>query len=229
MSSSGKGKTMLKRVTNNDILYLVYETSHIDSGKIYVGKHQTRNIDDGYLGSGKYLRSAIKKYGTERFTRRVLAVFQTKVEMDDYERHVVDANFCLRKDTYNIKLGGEGGFDHINAAGSTSRIGVGRKLSEANRGKRRPALSRTSKAAVLDGRIILTPGEPFTAEHRVKAKSEESRRKRKETFAEQGHKKGSSNSSFGTMWITNEVTNTKVVKDEAIPDGWRRGRVMKAA
>lgn len=38
------------------------------NGKVYVGKHQTKDLDDTYLGSGKYLNRAIKKHGRENLT-----------------------------------------------------------------------------------------------------------------------------------------------------------------
>ena len=40
------------------------------------------------------------------------------------------------------------------------------------------------------------------------------------------HQKGSGNSQFNTMWITNEEINKKVPKNDLIPKGWRKGRVM---
>jgi len=33
------------------------------------------------------------------------------------------------------------------------------------------------------------------------------------------------NSQFGTMWITDGEKNSKIKKEENIPEGWRRGRV----
>lgn len=45
------------------ILYYLYEIKNNINGKIYVGVHQPNNIDDGYMGSGKAIKSAIQKYG----------------------------------------------------------------------------------------------------------------------------------------------------------------------
>ena len=35
------------------------------------------------------------------------------------------------------------------------------------------------------------------------------------------------NSQFGTMWITNDSENKKINKIDEIPEGWRKGRVIK--
>jgi hypothetical protein len=39
-----------------------------------------------------------------------------------------------------------------------------------------------------------------------------------------GKGKGSKNSQYGTMWITNDIDNRKIKKDEEIPLGWKQGR-----
>ncbi len=57
--------------------------------------------------------------------------------------------------------------------------------------------------------------------------SPEAQRKRIETYKKIKHQQGSSNSQFGTMWITDGVTNKKVNKSDPIPEGFRRGRVLK--
>lgn len=58
-----------------------------------------------------------------------------------------------------------------------------------------------------------------------KAKTPEAIEKRKTTFNKIAHQKGSTNSQFGTMWITDGKSNTKITKDSTIPEGWRKGRV----
>ena len=42
----------------------IYKTTNLVNGKVYVGQEKWNNPN--YLGSGKILRLAIKKYGIER-------------------------------------------------------------------------------------------------------------------------------------------------------------------
>ena len=91
------------------MFYIIYKVTNIANGKIYIGKHETVNIADSYLGSGIALKRAIKKYGKESFKKEILHVFKTAQEMDDKERELVTEEFVARKDTYNMGIGGEGG------------------------------------------------------------------------------------------------------------------------
>jgi hypothetical protein len=91
------------------IYYTVYKITNKIDGKIYIGKHQTKDINDEYMGSGKRLLYAIKKYGMQNFTKEILFIFDNKEAMDRKEFEIVNSEFVMREDTYNIALGGQGG------------------------------------------------------------------------------------------------------------------------
>lgn len=88
------------------IYYTVYKTTNNINGKIYIGCHKTTNINDGYLGSGTIIKRAIEKYGVENFTKEILKTFDNLKDAESYEAELVDKNFTLREDTYNINVGG---------------------------------------------------------------------------------------------------------------------------
>ena len=40
--------------------YYIYQITNLVNNKIYVGVHKTKDLNDGYMGSGKVIISAIK-------------------------------------------------------------------------------------------------------------------------------------------------------------------------
>ena len=101
--------------------YIVYCTTNLVNGKVYVGVHGTYDPDvfDGYLGNSlsikdKYLMNhpkepfhfAVKKYGIKNFLRKTLAVFDSIEDALKLEREIVNEDFIRRKDTYNVTVGG---------------------------------------------------------------------------------------------------------------------------
>lgn len=97
--------------------YTIYKTTNKINGKIYIGKHQTNVLNDSYFGSGKLLLAAIEKYGITAFEKQILFLFDNEQEMNAKEAELVTEEFCLREDTYNLCLGGKGGFGYINRNG----------------------------------------------------------------------------------------------------------------
>lgn len=43
------------------MFYTVYKITNQIDGKIYIGSHKTLDLNDSYMGSGKYLRHAQEK------------------------------------------------------------------------------------------------------------------------------------------------------------------------
>lgn len=70
--------------------YGIYKITNFANGKMYIGQHTTSNIDDGYMGSGKIIRLALKKYGKENFRKEWLMFCEDAEELDYMERVYVD-------------------------------------------------------------------------------------------------------------------------------------------
>ena len=99
------------------IHYIVYKTTNLVNGKIYIGAHKTSDLNDGYMGSGVHLKRSQEKYGLENFKTEILYELESLEEMYSKEAELVNEEFLKRNDVYNIKLGGQGGFDYINSNG----------------------------------------------------------------------------------------------------------------
>ncbi|EQA7786724.1 GIY-YIG nuclease family protein [Acinetobacter baumannii] len=104
------------------MFYYTYKITNTVNGHFYIGAHKTSRLDDGYMGSGTVLKKAIKKYGIENFTKEILKFHPDQKSMYEHEKEIVDANLVLNKKSYNIKLGGQGGFDYVNATNTKEYI-----------------------------------------------------------------------------------------------------------
>lgn len=131
--------------------YTIYKITNTINGKIYIGKHQTNNLNDGYYGSGRALKNAIRKYGRENFTKEILYVFNSGVEMDAKEKELVTEEFVLRDDTYNLGVGGEGG-PHFK--GKTHSAEAIRKRTDSRSGYKHSADTRQKISEANLHRIV---------------------------------------------------------------------------
>lgn len=86
--------------------HIVYKTTNKLNSKYYIGVHSTSDLNDGYLGSGKNLRRAIRKYGSKAFERVILAVYSEREEALYLEKSIVTKELTEDSMCYNIVEGG---------------------------------------------------------------------------------------------------------------------------
>jgi hypothetical protein len=91
--------------------YLIYKITNTQTKKFYIGAHRTTSINDGYMGSGVYLKRAQKKYGIENFKKEILFVFDNELDMFAKEAELVS----LHEDSYNLMKGGQGGWTYARS------------------------------------------------------------------------------------------------------------------
>jgi hypothetical protein len=214
------------------MFYTIYKITNTINGKIYIGKHQTKDLNDCYMGSGKHLRHSIAKYGLENFKKEILFQFDNETDMNAKEAELVTEDFCLREDTYNICRGGQGGFSHINRnvelrtaknrkARDNANMTILRKYGVQNVSQLEENRLRASSRMANRNLSGLSTFDNFKG----KQHTDDTKRKISQTNSEK--QKGSNNSQFGTFWITDGYTNKKISDNDSIPIGWYRGRKIK--
>jgi hypothetical protein len=110
----------------------------------YIGKHATENIHDGYMGSGLYLKNAIKKYGKNAFRKEILFLFDCESDMENKERELVNENIISDNNYYNISLGGQGGITVLYPE-HPMYDDVCKKISEAQQKRKKQASEITKE------------------------------------------------------------------------------------
>lgn len=199
------------------MFFIIYLTTNKINGKRYIGMHKTENLDDGYIGSGKMLLHAVRKYGKENFHREILFFCDTYEDMVEKEKELVTREWCLREDTYNLGPGGRGGLIWlVNPMSGKKQTEKQRAAAKATRADMR---RRIKKGGDLHEKWKLSlKGKPATRGTTGFKYTEEMRQKMSKSGT------GERNSQYGTMWITNGEESRKIRKDETIPDGWVKGR-----
>ena len=234
-------------------MYYIYLILNKVNGKTYVGKHESPKewYNDGYMGSGKLLKPAKKKYGIENFEKFLIQYCSSEEETNKAEKFWIAEYRSRGKAEYNIADGGEGGgFKGKHHTEKSKRKiaescketfkseAVKQKLAEAHKGKRFSEEHKQNLSEALKGknkgkhrteeqrRIMSEAGKgennPFYGKHH----SDETKRMISESKkGKPSWNKGLKLGSNGTHWYNNGEVN---VKAKECPEGFVKGRLYLA-
>jgi hypothetical protein len=184
--------------------YIIYQTTCVVNQKFYIGKHKTKRVKDGYIGSGFLLRKAIKKYGKENFVTEILHFCKSDEEMTLLEREIVNEDLLKNPLCYNLIVGGSG----PTPESIKDRVHSWQVMTDEQKDTQRKSMSATISKVWEDPK------------HRKKI-SELTRKRMTENTPD-----SFKYATKGRVWISNNGNNRLVSKEDAeklISMGWYYG------
>lgn len=217
-------------------MYCIYKITNLINGKTYIGQHKYKDLNDSYMGSGKLLWRAYKKYGKENFTKEILySKVQYQETANDMEKFAIAKERALGKAEYNIADGGDG---YCPNKGKHLSEETKRKMSESHKGKHFSEEHKEKISKTKKGKPSNRKGKklgPFSEEHKRniseahKKVSEETKRKMSE--AQKGKHLGPSSEEWkkkiseakkGKHWYNNGAKN---IMAKICPEGFVLGKL----
>jgi hypothetical protein len=210
--------------------YLIYKITNTINNKIYIGCHKTKDIDDGYMGSGVILKNAYKKYGETCFTKEIIFECETEDQMFSIEEDIVNEEFVSRLDTYNIALGGKcGSWYYANKHGINNKNNNGEKGGEATKKLfedeeyRKEYCEKISNALKLYYKYNDNPW--LGRKHKEETKQKIGKANSKNRIGEK-------NINYGKCWIYHENKKESIMIpsneiNKWVSEGWKKGRKLK--
>jgi GIY-YIG catalytic domain len=218
------------------MFHYLYCIENLSNGKIYVGKHSTSNLNDNYMGSGRRIKYAIKKYGIGNFKKHILKFCETPEEVLALEKEIVNEEFVRDENTYNLTVGGHGSFLAANLFHEKNP----EKRIEQLKIAALHAVEKRNENPILIAKMFEIHSGIFKrlhAEGKIHQYDWTGKHHKKETIQRMqishcGLHKGSLNSQFGTVWIHHleQKVSKRIMKEELITclaQGWVIGRKMK--
>jgi group I intron endonuclease len=146
-------------------MYCIYRITNCINGKTYIGQHKYKKTPyDSYMGSGKHLKAARKKYGIENFIKGIIIDdIEDKDVIDELEIFYIaferehNINGC-----YNILDGGGGCKGFSGMKGKHHSEESRKKMSEAKLGKHIRSCSEEHKKKLSEAK----KGKQFSEEHK---------------------------------------------------------------
>ena len=176
----------------------IYKITNQVNGKIYIGKHSTDNLDDGYMGSGILIKKAITKYGIENFTKEYLAFCDNEDTLNYLEKFYIK-KYKAREVGYNLTDGGDGSLgrkhteetkqkmrdNHADFKGEKHPM-YGRHLSEEHKAKLKQSITEETKQKMRESAL---KKPPVSEETRKKLRDAALKRPKRPPFSEESKQK----------------------------------------
>ena len=155
--------------------------------------------------------------------------------MISMEKEIVNEEFLLREDVYNLKVGGEGGFGYINenklsplypesknAISKQKRIEDGKKYGKISGLIHKNKIKTDNEYRIKSSSRLKNIGQWVGRRHSKDSKM-------KIGMANSIKQKGKNNSNYGKCWIFNDTEKKSIsVKIEDVKQwiekGWKKGR-----
>ena len=223
--------------TNIVYKYTIYKITNKLNHKIYIGMHKTKNLQDNYMGSGKLIKRAIKKYGVENFTKEILFIFDASEEMFNKEKEIVNQLFIESDNTYNIIEGGFGDCSHMNKNGRN----LYGQNGDINHGGKNLLNGNKIKEFLIEKGLFEEWKQKVSTSLKEKWKRDgfhwtgrkhKDESKKKMSADRKGKYTGKDNSNYGNCWVYSDLeSKNKTIKktelNEYINNGWKSGIKMK--
>ena len=210
--------------------HFIYKTTNLLNGRYYIGMHSTFNLEDGYMGSGKRLRRSLNKHGKENHKVEIIEFVNSREELKNREREIVNLNEIAKEQCMNLMIGGDGGRgftseqQKLNAKKSKNKIKWLKENDKEWLKKFKNNLSKGQKKVYDESKR----DKFYFYDWNGKNHTDES--KKLMSKIKKGKKVGSDNSQYGTCRIEKNGINKKIKKEEIniyTKNGWSLGRKMK--
>ena len=183
--------------------------------KYYYGFRKTEKnpTDDNYWSSSKYVREAVKKYGIEFFSKKILKQFEDPHEAISHESRLherlkVDVNPLFFNKCKSTKWGYR--VTGLILAGKTYEEIHGEDRARELKRERSLSMKRHRQKHPVNGSKNPNYGNKWSLEQK-KALSEKH--------------KGTNHPTYGWFWINDGSVSKKISPDDTIPAGFVRGRL----
>jgi group I intron endonuclease len=142
------------------MINFVYITTNLINGKQYVGDHSTNDLNcsktQNYFGSGSIILKAIKKYGKQNFSRKILEYCDSKkISFISQQKYIEQYN-TLEPNGYNISP--TGGLHVSNCHSNLTK----KRISKSNTGKKRSDESRKQMSDIAKNRKFPSHYNPIS-------------------------------------------------------------------